>query len=85
MLNSVVVFSFVALWHDLSFKLLAWGWLVSLFMVPELVSRWLLPKEVVRLLLLSLRLPLMEKKMAFDSTANARGTCLSVHSAGLGT
>nr|XP_018259356.1 glycerol transporter [Kwoniella dejecticola CBS 10117]OBR81514.1 glycerol transporter [Kwoniella dejecticola CBS 10117] len=34
-----LVFTFVALWHDLSFKLLAWGWLVSLFILPELVAR----------------------------------------------
>ncbi|KAG8708226.1 glycerol transporter [Ceratobasidium sp. 395] len=25
--NTLAVFTFVALWHDLSFKLLAWGWL----------------------------------------------------------
>jgi hypothetical protein len=41
-LNSVVVFSLVALWHDVSFRLLAWGWLVVLFILPELGSRWLL-------------------------------------------
>ncbi|CUA70892.1 Glycerol uptake protein 1 [Saccharomyces cerevisiae S288c] [Rhizoctonia solani] len=37
--NTLVVFSFVALWHDLSFKLLAWGWLISLFVVPEVLAR----------------------------------------------
>ncbi|CEL55893.1 Glycerol uptake protein 1 OS=Saccharomyces cerevisiae (strain ATCC 204508 / S288c) GN=GUP1 PE=1 SV=1 [Rhizoctonia solani AG-1 IB] len=37
--NTLIVFSFVALWHDLSFKLLAWGWLVSLFVVPEVLAR----------------------------------------------
>ena len=47
-LNSVIVFSFVALWHDLSFKLLAWGWLVCLFILPELVARWALAEDVVR-------------------------------------
>ena len=47
-LNSVVVFSFVALWHDLSFRLLAWGWLVVLFILPELGSRWLLGGNKVR-------------------------------------
>ena len=36
LVTTVLVFSFVALWHDLSFRLLAWGWLVSLFIVPEL-------------------------------------------------
>ncbi|KAI0064952.1 MBOAT-domain-containing protein [Artomyces pyxidatus] len=42
-LSTVLVFSFVALWHDLSFKLLAWGWLVTLFILPELVARQALP------------------------------------------
>ncbi|KAG9075989.1 glycerol transporter [Ceratobasidium sp. UAMH 11750] len=37
--NMLAVFTFVALWHDLSFKLLAWGWLVSLFVVPEVLAR----------------------------------------------
>ncbi|KAI0833813.1 MBOAT-domain-containing protein [Trametes gibbosa] len=39
----VLIFTFVALWHDLSFRLLAWGWLVSLFIVPEVAARFLLP------------------------------------------
>jgi len=41
--NTLLVFSFVALWHDLSFRLLAWGWLISLFVVPELLASYLLP------------------------------------------
>ncbi|KAK7036422.1 glycerol transporter [Paramarasmius palmivorus] len=41
--NSVLVFTFVALWHDLTFKLLAWGWLVSLFILPEMLARFSLP------------------------------------------
>ncbi|KAI9056770.1 MBOAT-domain-containing protein [Trametes sanguinea] len=42
-LTTVLVFTFVALWHDLSFRLLAWGWLVSLFILPELLARFLVP------------------------------------------
>ncbi|THV05151.1 MBOAT-domain-containing protein [Dendrothele bispora CBS 962.96] len=42
-LNSVLAFTFVALWHDLTFKLLAWGWLVSLFILPEMLARYFLP------------------------------------------
>ncbi|KAJ8692466.1 glycerol transporter [Pleurotus ostreatus] len=42
-LNSVLVFTFVALWHDLTFRLLAWGWLVSLFIIPELLASSVLP------------------------------------------
>ncbi|KAF8071525.1 MBOAT, membrane-bound O-acyltransferase family-domain-containing protein [Lyophyllum atratum] len=41
--NTAVVFTFVALWHDLTFRLLAWGWLVSLFILPEVVATYLLP------------------------------------------
>lgn len=35
----MLVFTFVALWHDLSLKLLTWGWLISFFLVPEIVAR----------------------------------------------
>ena len=45
--TTVLVFTFVALWHDLSFKLLAWGWLVSLFILPELACGALLPARKV--------------------------------------
>ncbi|KAI0035515.1 MBOAT, membrane-bound O-acyltransferase family-domain-containing protein [Vararia minispora EC-137] len=38
-LSTLLVFTFVALWHDLSLRLLAWGWLVTLFILPELVAR----------------------------------------------
>ncbi|GAA6019288.1 hypothetical protein JCM11491_001303 [Sporobolomyces phaffii] len=40
---TVVVFTFVALWHDLSFTLLAWGWTVSLFVLPEMLATALVP------------------------------------------
>ncbi|KAJ7087379.1 MBOAT, membrane-bound O-acyltransferase family-domain-containing protein [Mycena crocata] len=43
--NTLLVFTFVALWHDLTFRLLAWGWLVSLFVVPELAARYVLPES----------------------------------------
>ena len=45
---TLLAFTFVALWHDLSFKLLAWGWLVTLFILPELLARAVLPQEKVR-------------------------------------
>jgi hypothetical protein len=41
------VFTFVALWHDLSFKLLAWGWMVTLFILPEVLARQAIPAEKV--------------------------------------
>lgn len=33
--NTFVVFTFTALWHDLSLSLLTWGWLLAVFIVPE--------------------------------------------------
>ncbi|WFD00287.1 glycerol transporter [Malassezia yamatoensis] len=41
----LLVFTFVALWHDLSLTLLAWAWLVTLFVAPELLTRYLLPSK----------------------------------------
>ncbi|KAG2185158.1 hypothetical protein INT44_001948 [Umbelopsis vinacea] len=34
--NMWIVFTFVALWHDIQLNLLAWGWLICLFLVPEI-------------------------------------------------
>ncbi|EPX74982.1 membrane bound O-acyltransferase [Schizosaccharomyces octosporus yFS286] len=34
-LNSFIIFTFVALWHDVSWELFFWGWLVVLFILPE--------------------------------------------------
>ncbi|KAG8784269.1 glycerol transporter [Serendipita sp. 397] len=36
-LATLLSFTFVALWHDLELRLLAWGWLVTLFILPELI------------------------------------------------
>jgi len=36
--NFGIVFLFVAVWHDISLTLLAWGWLVCVFVVPEVVA-----------------------------------------------
>ncbi|EPB89074.1 hypothetical protein HMPREF1544_04065 [Mucor circinelloides 1006PhL] len=33
-----VVFTFVAIWHDIELKLLAWGWLICLFLLPEIIG-----------------------------------------------
>lgn len=37
-LNSFPIFSFVAIWHDIEGRLLAWGWLIALFILPELIA-----------------------------------------------
>ncbi|KAG8834820.1 glycerol transporter [Serendipita sp. 399] len=36
-LSTLVSFTFVAIWHDLQLRLLAWGWLITLFILPELI------------------------------------------------
>lgn len=36
--NIAVVFTFVALWHDMTAQLLAWGWILVLGMAPELAA-----------------------------------------------
>ncbi|KAH8813058.1 glycerol:H+ symporter-like protein [Xylogone sp. PMI_703] len=44
-LNYLAVFTFVALWHDINLNLLIWGWLVVLFMLPEVIGGYLFPKK----------------------------------------
>lgn len=43
----LLVFTFVALWHDLSLHLLAWGWLITLFVLPETMAVKLVPEGKV--------------------------------------
>ncbi|SMN22558.1 similar to Saccharomyces cerevisiae YGL084C GUP1 Plasma membrane protein involved in remodeling GPI anchors [Maudiozyma saulgeensis] len=35
-LTSLAVFSFVAVWHDIELRLLLWGWLIVIFLLPEI-------------------------------------------------
>ncbi|KAI9685235.1 MAG: glycerol transporter [Bathelium mastoideum] len=44
-MNFVAVFTFVALWHDIQLRLLAWGWLIVLFILPEVVATQLFPRR----------------------------------------
>ncbi|OBT44833.1 hypothetical protein VE00_04954 [Pseudogymnoascus sp. WSF 3629] len=44
-LNYLVVFTFVALWHDISLNLLVWGWLIVLFMLPEIIGTRMFPRS----------------------------------------
>ena len=46
--TSILIFTFVALWHDLSPRLLAWGWLAALLFLPEIAGRKALPPSLVR-------------------------------------
>ncbi|KAJ6151954.1 hypothetical protein N7497_006273 [Penicillium chrysogenum] len=41
--NFLLVFTFVALWHDINLRLLMWGWLVTLFVLPEVLGGMLFP------------------------------------------
>ncbi|KAM3448869.1 hypothetical protein MY3296_007413 [Beauveria thailandica] len=41
----ICVFTFVALWHDIQLRLLIWGWLIVLFMLPEFTAAALFPKR----------------------------------------
>ena len=36
---------FVALWHDIQLNLLIWGWLIVLFMMPEVVAGIIFPRK----------------------------------------
>ncbi|KAI9744552.1 MAG: glycerol transporter [Claussenomyces sp. TS43310] len=44
-LNYLLTFTFVALWHDISLNLLAWGWLIVFFMLPEVLAGYLFPRK----------------------------------------
>lgn len=41
--NVLAVFTFMALWHDINLRLLMWGWLITLFVLPEVVATLLFP------------------------------------------
>lgn len=41
--NFLIVFTFVALWHDINLRLLMWGWLITLFVLPEVIAGILFP------------------------------------------
>jgi protein-cysteine N-palmitoyltransferase HHAT len=45
--NTLAVFTFVAFWHDISLKLLVWGWLVTLFILPEVIAHVVMPPKKV--------------------------------------
>ena len=39
LLNTFIIFSFVALWHDLKFNLLLWAWTIYLSLIPEIIIK----------------------------------------------
>ncbi|CAJ2499939.1 Uu.00g027920.m01.CDS01 [Anthostomella pinea] len=44
-LTYILVFTFVALWHDIQMNLLIWGWLIVFFMLPEMMAGLLFPRR----------------------------------------
>jgi len=46
-LNVWIIFTFVALWHDLQLKLLLWGWFICFFMIPEIFVKKIFNSEKV--------------------------------------
>lgn len=44
-INYLAVFTFVALWHDINLRLLVWGWLISVFVLPEVIATLLFPAK----------------------------------------
>lgn len=43
--NMLAVFTFVALWHDINLRLLMWGWLITLFVLPEVLAGIAFPRS----------------------------------------
>ncbi|KAK4459602.1 putative glycerol transporter protein [Cladorrhinum samala] len=41
----LVVFTFVALWHDIKLNLLIWGWLIVIFFLPEIAASYAFPRK----------------------------------------
>ena len=37
--NMWIIFTFVALWHDLKLNLLIWGWFICLSLIPEIIVK----------------------------------------------
>ena len=45
--NIWIIFTFVAFWHDIELHLLAWGWIIALFLIPEYFLTRLFNRKVV--------------------------------------
>lgn len=46
--NTLVIFTFVAVWHDINLRLLAWGWLITLFVLPEILAGLAFPAKAYK-------------------------------------
>ena len=43
--NAFIIFSFVALWHDLKLNLLLWAWCICISLIPEIIVKNYFAKE----------------------------------------
>lgn len=41
----LLIFTWVALWHDIKMRMIVWSWLIVLFILPEVVARGLFPRS----------------------------------------
>ena len=41
----MLVFTFVAVWHDIDMKLIIWSWLIVFFFLPEIAAGYLFPRR----------------------------------------
>lgn len=41
----LLIFTFVALWHDIKLRMLVWSWLIVLFILPEVLATLAFPKR----------------------------------------
>jgi hypothetical protein len=46
--TDILVFTFVAFGHDVSLRLLAWGWLAAIVILPEVRAGKVMPASLVR-------------------------------------
>ncbi|KAL2628889.1 hypothetical protein R1flu_013575 [Riccia fluitans] len=48
MINVWVIFTFVAIWHDLEWKLLSWAWVTCLLFIPEISLKYLINTKLTQ-------------------------------------
>ena len=48
--NTFIIFSFVALWHDLRFNLLLWAWVIYICLIPEIIIKRYFSKDSMQYL-----------------------------------
>ncbi|KAL4935673.1 hypothetical protein BDV06DRAFT_228606 [Aspergillus oleicola] len=44
-MNILAVVTFIGLWHDIDLRLLAWAWLTTLSILPEVIAIIIFPKR----------------------------------------